>query len=338
MPALRRKPVFKVSNRNGSLLLYSAPPAVAKEAIKVAHDLPPRPPGFDDALVKAARRRPRINLAHGWATTVIGRDTATVTARVMAGESVKHQPKFAKLVSKLTDKHWTEVVLKLRHRFNDLLTVRVVAVKGLLFELWVRQLPKFEELLVRCSKKLRTVAGWHQEVFVVRAARTLDDGQEVADYLVVAFDRVDNPREVWVLAVIESKSEHNAISIARHESKSALAALGKDAELLGQPRQSLRRIRQTGVDLTNAVVDGRSRVENLGQFKPEQIRISNEAGREFGQQTTELIGVVPPDTPQAALRRITRDAPKQGIQVWLHETTGMETNFLSYEVIKAFEE
>jgi hypothetical protein len=338
MPRLP-KPVVNVSKRNNAQLIYTTAPRrkIAEAAVKLAKDVPPPPKRLDETLVKAARTPMRINLHPDSATSRIGRDTGTVAKRVLAGESVKHQPKFRLLIGKLTDKHWTEVLLKLRHRFNDLLAVRVVAVKGLLFELWLRQMPKFDELLARCGRKLLRVGGWHEEAFVVRAARTLDDRREVADYLIVAFDRLDDPQRMWVLAIVESKSEHNAISIVRHESAAAVNALGKDAELLGQPRQSLHRIKHTGVDLTNAVIEGKSQVKNLRPFKGEQIRIGTE-GVALEYQTTELVGVVPTDAPASVLRRIERDSRKQRTEVWFHETTGMETNFVAYEVIQAFEE
>jgi hypothetical protein len=79
-------------------------------------------------------------------------------------------------------------------------------------------------------------------------------------------------------------------------------------------------------------------VTNAGTIRGEFVRAVNESGRTAADQTTELIGAVPSDAPKGDLKRIARDAPKQGVQVWFHETTGMETNFLSYEVLQAFDE
>jgi hypothetical protein len=334
----RPKTVVKTSVRDGAVLVYRGR-EIAEEAAKLAKAVPTPPAHLEATLARAAKVR--MNLATGSALARIGRDSKTVMTRVLAGESVKHQPLFKRLVTNLVDADWIEILRKIRHSFNEQVTVRVVAAKGLLFELWLRRTKNFEDLLVRCAKKVKSVGKYKPELFVVRAARTLDDGREVADYLVVAFDRHDNPQSMWVLAIIESKSEYNALSVVRHEAPSAVQKFGSEATLMGQPVQSLKRLTTDGVDLRTAAIssiDGKTTVKNAGLIKGDFVRAVNESGRNFADQTTELIGVVPKDAPAGDLKRIVRDSPKQGIQVWFHETTGMETNFLAYELLRAFDE
>jgi hypothetical protein len=331
----------RVVNRKGPMRLSHPPEPLAREGARIAGTLPRPPKKVGPGRLPTAKARAGMP---GATRRRLGASPEVIQKRLRAGKAFRRQPRFENQISELSRADWAELLRKLALPFRYYLPGKILAVKGLLYELRVRHLLDFRGLLARCTSKVAASPKWRgSELFIVRGARG-PDGREVGDYLIVAFDRRRNPKDIWVLAIIESKSQRNAASIVKHTVKPVHAKTHAERLSKGQPRQSLERINAQGIDLrhpdvTITAVDPRASVVGANKaFKPGSITAANKTGTSYPPtaQTTELIGVIPKDVPSDVRGRVLRDSPRQGIQVWFHETPGIDKTLLSYEMILAY--
>ncbi|MGD9694055.1 MAG: hypothetical protein AB7V42_00155 [Thermoleophilia bacterium] len=337
------KAVWKVLSKRDRVILVgrNVTAGVAKDGSAIAKRLPKKPPHLDTSIARAMRAS-RGRLLAKPAMLHVAVDSAELAELLLRGPAVRRNRSLAQIVRDLRRSDWAELLLKLKTRLGISPAKRVSAVKGLMLELDVRRLPEFQELIARSEARIAGSQGrWHKKAFVVRNARTAGDSREIADYLIVTFDDIDDPRRMWVLAVVESKSEHNAIALIHQgEFRGIPGRLDPHlGEALGQPQWVVERAKTFGLDLSEATIEGWKGRRRPGTFGPEsrELVILHESDRPLGAQTTELVGVVPPDTEARTLKEIMRVTAKRKVRIWFHRMRGADATDLARDAIAGFE-
>lgn len=217
-------------------------------------------------------------------------------------------------LARLANPEWESLLMKARHvldRIGARSSEYVAAVKGLLLEIAVVKSDEFAKLQARMAAKLKALprnSEWGDTLHVVTGARTLD-GREIGDVLLVAYSR--DRKKVWVMAIVESKSESNALALIDHASQGS----GQVVQLIGQHGTGVQRIGQSGLRIAGDKFDAAA----IHVGKPKMnYPLTHEA------QTTEFVGFVPPDTQAYALGRLTEQGPRQGVQVHTHSIHGKD--------------
>jgi hypothetical protein len=319
-------------------LLFGTPvrKRIAAETVELAQQakLASKPENYENTVARAARRPPvRINLAPSASIRVVG-DPALFRATIRDAADATASPALKAAVERLgppQSQGWQEVLAKYVEYFTTRQARRIASLKGLWNELSDRGLVEFEALLPRCAKKVASVGGWRGEILVIRGARSLGNGLQLGDYLIAVVDNPKNPQRIWVLAVVESKSKGNAIQIVSYKAFSGIPEWNvpaREGEFLGQPEFSVERMKEFGLDLSHATLEGEHDKSVLRKWKPDEIRVRHERGRDPAGQTTELIGAIPPDTEARDLDAIGNQARTKGIQVWKRLTTDDQTTQL----------
>ncbi|MFY9264585.1 MAG: hypothetical protein WAO61_04065 [Solirubrobacterales bacterium] len=341
------KGVWEVIRREGRVILVGEEVGskVAHESVTMSKKLPKKPPRLKQSMAKSMTAS-RAKLLSKPSTLHILIDADDLAKMILTGKAVSREKKLADQIARMTASNWSEMLLKVKSRFKEKLRKRISAVKGLFFELWVRFLPEFEQLIARSERRIKLAAEagekWHGKPFVVRNAKSIGGNKELADYLIVTFDNVDNPKKMWVMAVVESKSEHNAIAIIHHREFRGIEGKLEPrlGESLGQPESVVERSKVFGINLSEASIEGWPRNRKRPtQFGPDNksLKILHETKKPLGEQTTELVGVIPSDTEAETLKLIEKTANKRKVQIWKHAVKGRSTEALAKDTVEAFE-
>lgn len=129
----------------------------------------------------------------------------------LAKRAAELYPRFAKkydFVAKLTQQEWAETVATLINRGEK---ENLRAVRGVIVERYIPTMKEMEKLYAD-SVKLAKARGWGEPA-LVSGVRTLKDGKEIADWMIVA-EHKDG--RIWIMALIESKSISNTVDLVAH--------------------------------------------------------------------------------------------------------------------------
>lgn len=285
--------------------------------------LPPKPVALANAL-KGGKGLMHVNLLNLYQPAQAITDIPKLLRRIAL-----KRPHLEAFFAKLSNPEWQQLLMKARHVFDRAVATSsdyVSAIKGLLLEISIIKSARFDLLKGRLAAKLSKAAkkgDWVDELHVVTGARTLD-GREIGDILVVAYSK--DKKRVWVMAIVESKSESNAIALIDHATRGRSDDV---LEVIGQHGTGVKRLQESGV-----------RIDKL-EFGKGSIQVEppkKGLDLQHEENLTEFIGVVPPDTAPGVLNKLRSGGPRQGVQIEEHTLLGKDATAVSEEIGKELEE
>jgi hypothetical protein len=206
--------------------------------------------------------------------------TAILVAAAIAEAAQRVYPRFLKkypFLARFDQRVWAETIARLLNRGREDLR----ALRGVIVERFVPDMQQMTGLLKTLEK--RVTKGWTRPR-LVSGART-PDGTELADWLIIS----EGPNgELWIMAIIESKSISNTRDLVRSR--------GRD---VGQHLWDYLRMKSEGLVLQ---IEGEVRT-----FRPRQIQVNPVplgAPPPKSGLTTELIAVTPREFTAGELRNL----------------------------------
>jgi hypothetical protein len=239
-------------------------------------------------------------------------------------------PKFKALLDRFTEKEWSDLVEKGLKLLNQSFEAFRSRVKGRLLELNFLYSHSLRVIQQFCEKKVRQVLGpgsnkWNPKVIIFSESYSIYLGgrKQFADVLFVVFDRPNNPTKAWIVAIVESKSETNALELISY---GAYPANPDSGEFTGQLH-----LRTEQMD--NLVIE----LPGYGKFSAPDgtlsfgtLRKGGSADRPWPKEDTLYVGVVPNDTDPATRGKIDKALQNTNSMILEHENiTGAEATKLA---------
>ena len=272
-----------------------------------------------DEAAKESVRAPKINLIEPVMRFV--RSIANVEQISLKLSNL--YPKFRQLFEKFTQPEWSSLVEKGLRFLKQSADGFVYAVKGRFLELSFYHSQKLSDLQKLMEHRVKQFLGpskkWHPEVKVITESYSVyQNGRKLfADFLLVVFDDVKNPTRAWIVAVVESKSESNAIELVSYGSRPDIPDSG---EFLGQLH-----LRSEQFDSLEIDMPGYGKFKRGDNLYCGMLRKGHTIDAPWTKEDTAYYGVIPPDTDPSVRHKIETELANQNFRLLEHENiTGKE--------------